>query len=85
MHCPVCGEKDLIKYGFTSSGKQRYKCKCGNTVVYSPEPDGGVSTNFLATWARRLENRIEELEARVKELEDEKDLQVMFSTGKENL
>jgi hypothetical protein len=65
MLCSVCAG-DLIKYGFTAGGKQRYQCKtCGNVIVYSPEQGDGPSTNFLATWLRRVEARLAELEEKV--------------------
>jgi DNA-directed RNA polymerase subunit RPC12/RpoP len=65
MLCTACAG-ELIKYGFTAAGKQRYQCKtCGNVIVYTPEPADGPSTNFLATWLRRVEARITELEEKV--------------------
>ncbi|MBD2546424.1 MULTISPECIES: IS1/IS1595 family N-terminal zinc-binding domain-containing protein [Planktothricoides] len=27
MNCPRCGSKNVVKNGYTSSGKQNFKCK----------------------------------------------------------
>jgi hypothetical protein len=75
MLCSVCGYGELIKYGFTSSGKQRYQCKhCGNVLVYSSEQAGVPSTELLAAWIKRLDSDIQELQERVKDLEADRDI-----------
>lgn len=61
MYCPVCS-LELVKYGFTSTGKQRYKCSnCGFVkVVKNPAIDPEIAR--LEAWIRRLETRITHLE-----------------------
>jgi rRNA maturation protein Nop10 len=66
MQCPACGRDELIKYGFTSAGKQRWECRhCGNVAVIAVPEKDGPSTTFLATWLRRVEARLAELEEKV--------------------
>lgn len=61
MKCPVC-DNDLRKYGFTSTGKQRYQCpNCGFVkVLQNPAVDPNVER--LEAHIRRLEKRVEYLE-----------------------
>jgi hypothetical protein len=67
MYCPICS-LELVKYGFTSSGKQRYKCpNCGYVkVLANPKVDPEVAR--LEAWIRRLERRIEDLESQEPEV-----------------
>ncbi len=35
VKCPYCGEEDVVKYGVSKTGKQRFRCRnqsCGRTV-----------------------------------------------------
>lgn len=37
MHCPRCGEKEIVKNGSLTNGKPKYKCKvCGRQFVKDP-------------------------------------------------
>lgn len=41
LHCPSCTSDQLIKYGITPNGKQRYRCRgCGRQHRADPAPNG---------------------------------------------
>lgn len=41
LTCPYCRSEQLIKYGVTANGKQRYRCKaCGRQHREHPSPPG---------------------------------------------
>lgn len=61
MYCPVCGI-ELIKYGYTSTGKQRYKCTNCSYVQVIKNPNVNPDIERLEAWIRRLERRVEQLE-----------------------
>lgn len=61
MNCPLCNT-ELVKYGFTSTGKQRYHCyNCGFVKVMN-DPASDPEIARLEAWIRRLEKRIADLE-----------------------
>jgi transposase-like protein len=62
MNCPICN-LELKKYGFTSAGKQRYNCSNCGFVRVLPNPAVNEDIARLEAWIRRLERKIENLEA----------------------
>ncbi len=41
LQCPFCQSDQLVKYGHTPNGKQRYKCQdCGRQHRENPAPQG---------------------------------------------
>lgn len=61
MYCPICS-LELVKYGFTSTGKQRYKCpNCGFVKVLK-NPAVNPEIERLEAWIRRLEKRLDNVE-----------------------
>ena len=39
VHCPHCGSEDLIRYGRSPNGKQKYRCKmCKQQSRENPSP-----------------------------------------------
>lgn len=61
MNCPVCNT-ELVKYGHTSTGKQRYRCNNCGFVKVLKNPAVNPEIERLEAWIRRLERRIDNLE-----------------------
>jgi transposase-like protein len=41
LRCPFCQSEQLVKYGRTPNGKQRYRCEaCGRQHRENPAPQG---------------------------------------------
>ncbi|RYF41709.1 MAG: IS1 family transposase [Cytophagaceae bacterium] len=59
--CRHCGSESLVKSGFGTNGKQRYKCKaCGRRSRESPQGQGheeAFKEQILAAYDERMSQR----------------------------